>query len=52
MSHQFRKAVEKMRHYYIQKLLQAGAFQDSKESPHSLTLSELENLYKKYKSQC
>ncbi|MFB6466330.1 Fur-regulated basic protein FbpA [Cytobacillus sp. Hz8] len=46
MSH-IRKAVEELRQYYIRKLFDAGVFQHSDQAPYSLTLTELQNLYKR-----
>ncbi|WP_075983293.1 Fur-regulated basic protein FbpA [Bacillus massilinigeriensis] len=46
MSH-IRKAIEELRHYYIQKLFDAGVFHQKDESPYHLTLTELETLFKR-----
>ncbi|SEH90071.1 Fur-regulated basic protein A [Halobacillus karajensis] len=44
MKNHLRKAVESMREHYIQKLIDAGMYQSTDETLHSLTLTELETL--------
>jgi hypothetical protein len=47
LANQLRQAVEKLRHYYIKKLINAGIYQASDVRLHSLTISELESIVKK-----
>lgn len=49
MSIQLRNAIDKLRHCYIDKLLQAGVFKEGEAQLYQLTVSELENLYRKVK---
>ncbi|SFA89431.1 Fur-regulated basic protein A [Lentibacillus halodurans] len=48
MRKHLREGVEQLREFYIQKLRDAGVFIFSDRDPYSLTLSELEHLYKFY----
>ncbi|SEA91847.1 Fur-regulated basic protein A [Thalassobacillus cyri] len=43
-----REAVEELKNFYIQELQEAGLLIVSDEDISSLTLSELENMYKFY----
>lgn len=47
MSNQLRKGVEKLKLYYINQLIQLDYYSASKQKLHSLTLSELEDIFKK-----
>jgi hypothetical protein len=44
---QFRLAIERMREFYIRKLINAGIFNKYDHTLDSLTLSELESIMKK-----
>ncbi|MBN8235880.1 Fur-regulated basic protein FbpA [Halobacillus kuroshimensis] len=44
MSHHLRAAVDQMKEYYIQKLIEAGIYQAADEILYTLTLTELETL--------
>ncbi|RLQ97492.1 Fur-regulated basic protein FbpA [Falsibacillus albus] len=44
MKNQLRAGVEKMRHYYIQRLLGTGTFTTKDQILYSFTLSELKSL--------
>ncbi|AVQ98467.1 hypothetical protein OBCHQ24_05385 [Oceanobacillus iheyensis] len=48
MKNQLREAVEEMKQYYIQKLVEIDAFKNKKKAPSAHTLSELEKMYKYY----
>ncbi|WP_442598346.1 Fur-regulated basic protein FbpA [Neobacillus sp. D3-1R] len=50
MSNQLRQAVEKAREYYIEKLIEAGVYKHSEQQLYELTLSEMKQLYKKYRA--
>ncbi|WP_420490720.1 Fur-regulated basic protein FbpA [Neobacillus drentensis] len=42
-----RKGLERLRQFYIKKLLESGRSDSSDHELHSLTFNELESLYKK-----
>ncbi len=48
MKNQLREAVEEMKQYYIEKLVEVDAFKNKKKAPSAHTLSELEKMYKHY----
>ncbi|MFP5112358.1 Fur-regulated basic protein FbpA [Bacillaceae bacterium C204] len=47
MATHLRKGLERLRKFYIKKLLETGATDSSVHELHSLTFSELESLYNK-----
>jgi hypothetical protein len=47
LANQLRQALEKLRHYYINKLVNARIYQASDVRLQSLTISELESIVKK-----
>ncbi|MBD8067699.1 Fur-regulated basic protein FbpA [Bacillus sp. PS06] len=47
MTKHLRNAVEKMRHHYIQKLIESGAYSNNEEQLYDYTLSELIEEYNK-----
>ncbi|WP_158555763.1 Fur-regulated basic protein FbpA [Peribacillus glennii] len=49
MSNQLHTAITKVKKYYIEKLLHAGAFKQTDRQIYSFTLSELQNLCRKIK---
>jgi hypothetical protein len=50
MSQQLRKAIEKAKEYYIQRLIETGIYKDSDPELYELTLSEMISLFKKHNS--
>jgi len=47
MSNQLRKGVETLRLFYINRLIESGLYKDSDNELISLTLSELQYIFKK-----
>lgn len=47
MANQLRKGVELLRNYYIKKIMKFGMENTSENQLHSLTLSELEKIFRK-----
>jgi hypothetical protein len=47
LSTHLRKGLERLRQFYIIKLLESGSTDSSHQELHSLTFSELEGLYNK-----
>lgn len=47
MANQLRKGVERLKLFYITKLIQTGHYNASDHELYTLTLSELEKLYKR-----
>ncbi|MCP8615382.1 Fur-regulated basic protein FbpA [Salirhabdus salicampi] len=47
MQNYLREAVEKLRNYYIDQLIEAGLYIKSDREVYSLTLSELQSIVKK-----
>jgi TRAP-type uncharacterized transport system substrate-binding protein len=50
MSQQLRKAIEKAKEYYIQKLIESGVYKNTDHELYQLTLSEMISLFKKHKA--
>jgi hypothetical protein len=51
LANQLRQALEKLRHYYINKLVNAGIYQATDVRLQSLTITELESIVKKSSPQ-
>lgn len=47
MTNQLRKGVETLKLFYINRLIESGLYYASEDELHSLTLSELESIFKK-----
>lgn len=47
MSKQLRAGVNKLKQFYIKKILASGLLESKQHGLHSLTLTELEAIYKK-----
>jgi hypothetical protein len=47
MSNRLRKGVETLKLFYINRLIESGLYNASDDDLHSLTLSELQNIFKK-----
>lgn len=47
MTNRLRKGVETLKLFYINRLIESGLYQASDLSLHSLTLSELQSIFKK-----
>ncbi|MDM5328773.1 Fur-regulated basic protein FbpA [Neobacillus sp. CF12] len=47
MTNRLRKGVETLKLFYINRLIESGLYQASDHSLHSLTLSELQSIFKK-----
>ncbi|MFD2444952.1 Fur-regulated basic protein FbpA [Bacillus sp. CGMCC 1.16607] len=50
MSNELRKAIEKAKKYYKQKLVDAGVYKSTDPELHGLTLSDMIQLYQKHKA--
>lgn len=48
MKNHLREAVESVKDYYVERLVDKGLFLNSDQDPYGLTLTELEYLYNKY----
>lgn len=46
MSKQLRAAIEKLKHFYIEKILETGLYEKADHELHSFTVSELETIYR------
>ncbi|MBB6452464.1 TRAP-type uncharacterized transport system substrate-binding protein [Salirhabdus euzebyi] len=51
MKNQLREAVDKVRSFYIQQLIDAGVYTDKDEEIHTLTLTELKLIFNKLNRQ-
>lgn len=47
MTNQLRKGIETLKLFYINRLIESGLYNASDDDLHSLTLSELQNIFKK-----
>lgn len=47
MTNQLRKGIETLKLFYINRLVESGLFNASDDDLHSLTLSELQTIFKK-----
>jgi hypothetical protein len=47
LSNQLRKGVETLKLFYINRLIESGLYDASEHELYSLTLSELDNIFKK-----
>jgi hypothetical protein len=47
LSNQLRKGVETLKLFYINRLIESGLYDASEHELNSLTLSELDNIFKK-----
>lgn len=47
MTNQLRKGVETLKLFYINRLIESGLYNASDDDLHSLTLSELQTIFKK-----
>ncbi|MDQ1004819.1 hypothetical protein QFZ28_005359 [Neobacillus niacini] len=48
MTNRLRKGVETLKLFYINRLIESGLYNASDDDLHSLTLSELQNIFKKH----